>query len=106
MWPTAGSLITIQAQFLEPAGVNPPLSPRVAEVYVSLDGRSGHGPTVRAALRGGEGTVTDTSLAARWERARRLAAQADSALGTGNLELFARLFRALVRELAPAIRPR
>ena len=106
IWPTVGSVITIQAQFVEPAGVNPPPPPRIAEVYVSLDGRNGGGPTARAALRGGEEVVTDTSLAARWERARRLAAQADSALGTGNLELFGRLFRALVRELAPTIRPR
>ncbi|HXM37219.1 MAG TPA: UPF0182 family protein [Gemmatimonadales bacterium] len=106
IWPTAGSVLTIQAQFLEPAGVDPPPPPRIAEVYVSLDGRSGRGQTARAALRGGEAAVTDTSLAARWQRARRLAAQADSALSAGDLELFGRLFRALVRELAPAIRPR
>jgi len=106
IWPTDGSVLTIQAQFVEPVGVNPPPPPRVAQVYVSLDGRVGNGPTARAALRGGEAAAPDTSLAARWARARRLAVQADSALGAGDLELFGRVFRALMRELAPSTRPR
>jgi len=59
-----------------------------------------------AALLGGEQIVTDTTLAARWQRVRRLAAQADSALGVGDLEAFGRLWRALMSELAPAQRPR
>jgi len=50
--------------------------------------------------------VTDTTLAARWERARRLAMRADSALGVGNLELFGTLWRQLMGELAPPHRPR
>jgi hypothetical protein len=106
MWPTAASIITVQAQFSEPAGVDPPPPPRIAQVFVSLDGRAGNGPTARAALRGGEEAVPDTSLAARWARVRRLAIQADSALGAGDLERFGRLFRALMRELAPTTRPR
>ena len=106
IWPAAGSLITVQAQMLDPIGARPPPAPRVAEVYVSLDGRSGRGLTARAALHGGEQVVTDTSLAARWERVRRLAVQADSALTAGDLELFGRLWRALMVELAPIQRRR
>lgn len=105
MWPAAGTIVTVQAQFLEPAGVSPPPPPQIAQVFVSVDGRLGNGPTALAALRGGQ-TLPDTSLAARWARARRLAAQADSALSAGDLETFGRIFRALVRELAPTSRPR
>jgi uncharacterized membrane protein (UPF0182 family) len=105
MWPAAGTIVTVQAQFLEPAGVSPPPPPQLAQVFVSVDGRLGNGPTALAALRGGQ-TLPDTSLGARWARARRLATQADSALSAGDLETFGRLFRALVRELAPATRPR
>jgi hypothetical protein len=57
-------------------------------------------------LLGGEQINTDTTLAARWERARRLAVQADSALAAGNLELFGQLWRSLIGELAPVQRPR
>jgi hypothetical protein len=108
IWPAGSSIITVQAQMLDPllARNAPRPPPRVAEVYVTLDGRSGRGRTVRAALRGGEQIVTDTTLSARWERARRLAARADSALGVGDLELFGRLWRALMSELAPVQRPR
>ncbi|MGH7522056.1 MAG: UPF0182 family protein [Gemmatimonadales bacterium] len=107
IWRVGDAIITLQAQLLEPATPSPTLPPpRVAEVYVTLDGRSGRGLTALAALRGGEQIVTDTTLAARWQRARRLAAQADSALGVGDLEAFSRLWRALMSELAPLQRPR
>ena len=107
IWPVANSLITVQAQLLDPVDSrSPPAPPRIAEVYVTLGSRSGRGLTARAALRGGEQIVTDTTLAARWDRARRLAARADSALGIGDLELFGRLWRALMSELAPTPRPR
>lgn len=106
IWPTGTSLITVQAQFVDPVAARSPPVPRVAEVYVTFNGRSGRGLTARAALLGGEQIVTDTTLAARWQRARRLAAQADSALSAGDLEAFGRLWRALMSELAPAQRPR
>ena len=109
IWPVSSSLMTAQAQLFEPLGNNttsPPPPPRIAEVWVTLGSRSGRGLTARAALRGGEQIVTDTTLAARWERARRLAARADSALGVGDLELFGRLWRALMGELVPPHRPR
>ncbi len=115
IWPTGGvgegeggrnSLITVQAQMFEPVAAQPPPPPRVVRVYVTLDGRSGEGLTARAALLGGEEIVTDTTLGARWERARRLAMRADSALGVGNLELFGTLWRQLMGELAPPHRPR
>ena len=108
IWPVGGSLITVQGQLFDPVGGRGSAAPapRIAEVYVTLGGRSGRALSARAALRGGEQIVTDTTLAARWERARRLAARADSALGVGNLELFGRLWRALMGELAPIPRPR
>jgi hypothetical protein len=106
IWPAENTVLTVQAQIVDPIGAHPTPPPRIAEVYVSLDGRSGRGPTARAALHGGEVIVTDTSVAARWERARRLAVRADSALTAGDLELFGKLWRALMGELAPAPRPR
>lgn len=106
VWPAAGSLITVQAQLLDPVGLQPRPAPRVMEVYVTFDGRSGRGLTARSALLGGEQIVTDTTLAARWERARRLAIRADSALGVGDLEKFSSLWRQLMGELAPTQRPR
>jgi hypothetical protein len=101
IWPTANTLITTQAQIVDPFGAQSTPPPRIAEVYVSLDGRSGRGRTAIAALHGGEIVVTDTSVGARWERARRLAVRADSALTVGDLELFGKLWRALMGELAP-----
>ncbi|HTI03735.1 MAG TPA: UPF0182 family protein [Gemmatimonadales bacterium] len=106
IWPAGSSLVTAQAQFYDPLGARAPSAPRVAEVYVTYDGRSGRGLTARAALKGGEQIVTDTTLAARWDRARRLAARADSALSAGDLEAFGRLWRALMSELAPLERRR
>jgi hypothetical protein len=106
IWPAENTLLTVQGQIVDPLGAGPAPPPRIAEVYVSLDGRSGRGPTARAALHGGEVVVTDTSVAARWERARRLAVRADSALTAGDLELFGKLWRALMGELAPAPRRR
>jgi len=106
VWPVANTIITVQAQMLDPVGVKTPPLPRVTDVYVTLDGRSGHGLTARAALLGGEQIITDTTLAVRWERARRLAVRADSALGAGDLVEFGRLWRSLIGELAPVRRPR
>ena len=106
VWPVGKTIITVQAQILDPVDARPPPAPRVTEVYVTADGRSGHGVTARAALLGGEQMITDTTLTARWERARRLAVQADSALAAGDLELFGRLWRALIGELAPVHHPR
>jgi hypothetical protein len=109
IWPVSNSLLTVQAQLFDPVGsdaASAAAPPHIAEVWVTQGSRSGRGLTARAALRGGEQIVTDTTLSARWERARRLAARADSALSVGDLELFGRLWRALMSELAPAQRPR
>jgi len=105
VWPAGNTIITVQAQIFDPVAATTPQPPRVTDVYVTFDGRSGHALTARAALQGGEQILTDTTLAARWERARRLAVQADSALAAGDLELFARLWRSLIGELAPIQRP-
>jgi hypothetical protein len=50
---------------------------------------------------------------ARWQRAQRLAAQADAALAAGDLETFARVYRQLQellgrgrRKLAPTVERR
>lgn len=108
IWPAGGSVITVQAQMLEPVAARSttPPPPHVTEVYVTLGGRSGRGLTAQAALRGGEQFVMDTTLSARWERTRRLALQANAALDAGNLELFSQLWRELLGELARAQRPR
>ena len=45
------------------------------------------------------------SPAERWDAARRLLAQADSALAAGDFERFGRLYAQLKRLLAPTIRP-
>ena len=106
VWPVGNTIITVQAQILDPVAAGTPPPPRVTEVYVTFDTRSGHALTSRAALLGGEQIITDTTLAARWERARRLAVRADSALGVGDLVEFGRLWRSLIGELAPVQRPR
>lgn len=114
LWPAGNSIATVQAQFDDPIGARPAAAgrpatqvvPRVAEVYVTYDGRRGRALTARAALAGGEQIVTDTTIGARWERARRLAVRADSALAAGDLEAFGRLWRALMSELAPPERHR
>jgi hypothetical protein len=104
IWRAGDAVVTIQAQFVHPAGADAPARTSIAQVYVSQDERSGSGPTAVAALRGG--APADTTLAGRWDRARRLVVRADSALGAGDLELFGRLFRQLARLLAPGSRPR
>ena len=73
---------------------------------MTFDGRAGHALAARAALLGGEQIITDTTLAARWERAQRLAVRADSALAAGDLAEFGRLWRLLIGELAHVQRPR
>lgn len=120
IWPAGGSVLTLQAQFRQPTGSSPsppptptgppPAPPRLSRVYVTVGERSGEGASPAEALRalatGGGRIPVDTSLTARWERARRLAAEADSALAAGDLELFGRLYRELARLLAPAPRRR
>jgi uncharacterized membrane protein (UPF0182 family) len=109
IWPAGGAVLTLQAQFAQPAGER--ARPRVERVYLSLGERTGEGSSAAAALHDlltgqGRPAAADTSLAARWDQARRLVARADSALAMGNLQEFGRLYRELVRLLAPAPRPR
>ncbi len=121
MWPVAegrggggsggGSLFTLQGLYADPAGDGAP--PALERVYVSWRGRTGEGATVAAALRdlassrsGAGGLPTDTSLAARWAAAQRLAAAADSALAAGDLVRFGRLYAELRRLLAAVPRRR
>src|SRR5205814_2685781 len=76
IWPTGGghnSLITVQAQMLEPVGAQPPPPPRVTRVYVTPDGRSGPGITPPPALLGGEQAVMRPTAAPPSARARRFA---------------------------------
>ena len=91
--------------------------PTLGRVYVSWGERRGEGPTAFAAIRDmvahSPTAGADTAIAARWQRARRLAAQADSALTRGDLREFARLYEELKRllnvgrpKLAPVPRPR
>jgi len=122
LWNAAGMLCSAQASFVEPAGG--PAS-GIDTVFLTWGERRGQGRTLIAALRellaGGVGplgrkggqALGDTSLAARWEVARRLAAQADAALAAGDLEVFGRFYDQLKQllgvahgKLAPAPRPR
>ena len=120
LWNVAGELCSAQASFVEPAG-GPPYG--IDTVFLTRGERHGQGRTLAVALRdllaggaapsGAEGAVGDTSLAARWEVARRLAAQADAALAAGDFEAFGRLYDQLKellgvgrRKLAPAHQPR
>ena len=107
IWLVAGTVLTLQAQFAQTPGAAPH---GLAQVFVTLDERSGAGPTRAAALRAlltGEGQAPpDTSLAGRWEQARRLIARADSALAARNLERFGQIWKDIIRLLAPAPRPR
>ena len=112
VWSVAGGLFSEQARFVQPAGGAPPQG--IDSVFLSWGERRGQGRSPGTALRdllaatGGPRIPLDTSLAGRWERARRLAAQASAALAAGNLVKFAQLYRELEqllgvgrRKLAP-----
>lgn len=113
VWSVAGALFSEQALFAEPATGGPPSG--IDTLFLSWGERHGQGRGTATALRdllatpGGAQLPADTTLAARWQRAQRLAAQADAALGAGDLETFGRRYRELQellgagrRKLAPA----
>jgi len=115
LWSAEGALFTEQALFEESAAGEAPRG--FNQVYVTWGDREGEGPTPVAALRTLVSGVVrlssaDTSLAGRWELARRLAAAADSALSAGDLTGFARRYGELEhllgvrRTLAPPPRQR
>ena len=103
VWSVAGGLFSEQARFIEPAGGTPLQG--IDTVFLSWGERRGQGRSPAAALRdllagtAGPRSPTDTSLAGRWERARRLAAQASAALAAGDLAKFAQLYRELEQVL-------
>ena len=112
VWSVAGALFSEQARFVEPAGGTPLHG--IDTVFLSWGERRGQGRSPAAALRdllagtGGPRIPTDTSLPARWERARRLARDASAALAGGDLVKFAQLYHELEqllgvgrRKLAP-----
>lgn len=113
LWNAAGTLVSKQALFVEPAAGGPPSG--IDTLFLTWGDRRGQGRDAGAAVRellgtaGGPRRAQDTTLAARWRRAQQLAAQADAALAAGNLEAFGRLYRQLQdllgagrRKLAPA----
>lgn len=106
VWSVAGGLYSEQARFEEPSGGAPPQG--IEAVFLSWGERRGQGRTPAAALRellagtGGPRIPVDTSLAGRWERARRLAALASAALAAGELAKFAQLYRELEQLLGVA----
>ncbi len=116
-WGAGGALFSAQALFAEPTSGNHVAS-GIDTLFLTWGEHRGQGPTLAAALRdlaaaaAGRPAAADTSLAARWERARQLAEQADAALAAGDLETFGRLYARLAallgarRQLAPAPRPR
>ncbi|MGH7614034.1 MAG: UPF0182 family protein [Gemmatimonadales bacterium] len=112
LWVAAGHLASSQARFIEHAR-DPP---RLERVYLTWGTRTGDGPTRTAALRdlllAGPPGAVDTSLGARWEQARRLFVQLDSALQQRDFDRFGRVYRQLSellgtrrRALAPATPP-
>ena len=113
LWNVAGELLLAQALFAEPSSGGPPAG--VDTLFLSWGERRGQGRGRAAALRAllalgaGPPGAADTTLAARWQLARRLAAQADAALAAGDLETFGRVYGQLKellgigrRKLAPA----
>ena len=116
LWLASGALVSAQALFAQAASDGD--APRVQKLYLTWGDRAGEGPTPAQALRdllatGASRASRDTSLAARWDAARRLVAQADSALVAGDMEAFGRLYDALKqllgvarRKLAPPPGPR
>lgn len=97
LWSAGGTLFFAQALFAQPAGAAPT---GIDTVFLGWGDRRGQGTGVRSALRallatGAAGAAADTTLAARWRAAQLLAAEADAALATGDLEKFGRLYRQL-----------
>jgi uncharacterized protein len=95
LWLAGGALVSEQALFAQAATDGEP--PRLLQSYVTWGDGAGAGPTPALALRdlfatAPSRTGRDTSLTARWDAARRLAAQADAALAAGDLEAFGRLY--------------
>ena len=106
LWNTGGALFAEQALFAQPATSGTAL--RIDTVFLTWGDRQAEAASPGAALRelltagaaaGGRQPPVDTTLAARWEAARRLAAQADAALATGDLEAFGRYYAELERLL-------
>ena len=108
VWSVAGGLFSEQARFIEPAGGTPLRG--IDTVFLSWGDRRGQGGSPATALRdllagtGGPRIPTDTSLAARWEHARRLARDASAALAGGDLAKFAQLYHELEQLLGVARR--
>jgi uncharacterized protein len=108
LWIADGALLTEQAQFAEPAADGTPRG--VSRVYLTWGERASDGSTPAAAVRnllasGAQGASIDTTLAARWEFARHLAAEADSAAAAGDLEAFGRFYGELKRLLGVRRKP-
>jgi hypothetical protein len=112
LWNAGGELLLEQALFAEPSTGGPPVG--IDTLFLSWGERRGQGRGRAAALRAllalgtGAPVAGDTTLAARWQQAQRLAAQADAALAAGDLETFGRAYRQLKdllgvgrRKLAP-----
>jgi uncharacterized protein UPF0182 len=99
LWNAAGTLVSKQALFLQPAAGGPPSG--IDTVFLTWGDRRGQGSGASSALRdllgaaGAPRLPEDTTLAGRWRRAQRLAAQAEAALAAGDLEAFGRLYRQL-----------
>jgi Uncharacterised protein family (UPF0182) len=113
LWNVGGQVLLEQALFAEPSSGGPPVG--IDTLFLSWGERRGQGRGRAVALRAllaleaGAPAAADTTLAARWQQARRLAAQADAALAAGDLETFGRVYGQLKellgigrRKLAPA----
>jgi len=112
LWVAAGHLASSQARFID----HDRDPPRLERTYLTWGSRTGDGPTPAAALRdlllAGPPGAADTSLGARWEQARQLFVQLDSALQQRDFDRFGRVYRQLAellgtrrRALAPTTPP-
>lgn len=95
VWIAGGHLASSQARFTR-HGTD---APRIEHVFLTWGNRSGEGTSETAALSeltlAGPPGAMDTTIAGRWEQARRLFAQLDSALVSRDFERFGAVYRQL-----------
>lgn len=95
VWVAGGHLASSQARFTRRGSERP----KVEHVFLTWGNRSGEGTSAAAALAelmlAGPPGAADSTTAGRWEQARRLFAQLDSALVSRDFERFGAVYRQL-----------
>jgi hypothetical protein len=99
VWLVDDALFALQAQFDQPGDTLEP--PALRTAWAAWGDRTGSGATARGAVHDLlDASGREPPSVERWRQARRLLAQADSALAAGDLERFGRLWAALRQTLA------